>query len=250
LGKQCLRFGVHRARLPLDDAFWAAARAGSLTSLTLDRVDLWQDVTFGHSLVEALTGHPTLRSLYLGGNTVAPAYHDVVGEVLADLVAANAPSLVNLDVSGCSLGDAALLPLFRALEKNTHLRVLWVLEGNSVSAEAELLLAHRFSHRVPHMVPHRAASSNLVLYGQVRLVGTRVLEQGLRVAWLACWPARQCFPVQPAARVGQARRRARGKASGGHVQRGAAGTRTVGTKGGRAPAQWGSAGARFSQAPG
>jgi hypothetical protein len=43
---------------------------------------------------------------------------------LAELVAANAPSLVDLDVSNCRLGDVGLGLLFDALPHNTHLHTL------------------------------------------------------------------------------------------------------------------------------
>jgi hypothetical protein len=65
--------------------------------------------------------------------------------VLGALVAANAPSLAELEVSHWNGGDALLHPLFAALPHNTHLRALNVA-GNFFSdtfAHDELLPAVR-----------------------------------------------------------------------------------------------------------
>jgi hypothetical protein len=105
----------------LDDTFVAllcdALRASStLTSLSL--TELSNEPNAAAALLGALTGHRSLQTLHVR------AFFADAGAALAELVAANAPSLVDLDVSNCRLGDVGLGPLFDALPHNTHLRTL------------------------------------------------------------------------------------------------------------------------------
>jgi hypothetical protein len=109
----------------------AALRANStLTCLRLAKCGLSLDDDDGAAtaLMGALAGHASLRTLRVtsdGGN-------QPVAHALAPLVAANAPALVELDVSHNDLGDAAMRPLLVALSHNTHLRVLHC-KGNALS---------------------------------------------------------------------------------------------------------------------
>jgi hypothetical protein len=130
--------GVHRQRWL--DAPAATLLAGALRDNTsLTELSLTAFAAFvpaaATALLGALTGHPSLRVLRLSGTgggyalrggdgtmEAAAAHSD--GSALGALVAANAPALRELDLSHCSLNDAALGPLFDALSHNTHLRSL------------------------------------------------------------------------------------------------------------------------------
>jgi hypothetical protein len=102
-----------------------ALRASStLTSLSLP--GLYREPAAAAALLGALTGHRSLQTL------LVYAHFADAGAALAALVSADAPSLVDLDVSHCRLGDVGLGSLFDALPHNTHLRTLncW---GNDMS---------------------------------------------------------------------------------------------------------------------
>jgi hypothetical protein len=109
------------AALALGNALRAS---GTLTTLALRSVHLLREPAVATALLGALTGHPSLRSLIISNNVVRAAGVEEAGAVIAALVAANAPALHELDVSGCELGDEGLRPLFGALPANTHLRTL------------------------------------------------------------------------------------------------------------------------------
>jgi hypothetical protein len=102
-----------------------ALRANStLTSFALHRC-LWRDADAAAVLLGALTGHASLRTLNLGNNDVlAAGPRAVAGAALGALVAANAPALLELNVSQSTLGDTGLRPLLEALPHNTHLCTL------------------------------------------------------------------------------------------------------------------------------
>jgi hypothetical protein len=103
----------------------AALRANStLTSLTLEHAGVLQDVAAGAELLGGLTGHASLRELYIRDNIAPLADQAAVGAALGTLVVANAPALTVLDVSDCALGDDGLRALLEALPQNTHLRRL------------------------------------------------------------------------------------------------------------------------------
>lgn len=104
----------------------------SLTSLTLDWTGVSVSggnmgtciVTTGPLLLRALAAHPRLRVLVLRKNLVdrhAPIPFFVA---VAELIAANAPALQELSLSGFALWESTLRPLLEALPRNTHLRVL------------------------------------------------------------------------------------------------------------------------------
>jgi hypothetical protein len=116
-----LRVNDHEVRWQDDPALSVlcdASRASStLTSLFL--LCLYCEPTAAAALLGALTGHRSLHTLRLRGTRLLGA-----AAALGELVAANAPSLVDLDVSCCRLHDMGLGPLFDALPHNTHLRTL------------------------------------------------------------------------------------------------------------------------------
>ena len=82
----------------------------------------WRDVWCIPVLMDALTGHGTLRTLCFRGSHTNQPYS--VGSALGALVAANAPALTELDVSNLLFDDVTTRPLLDALAVNTHLRVL------------------------------------------------------------------------------------------------------------------------------
>jgi Ran GTPase-activating protein (RanGAP) involved in mRNA processing and transport len=98
----------------------------SLTSLSLEYSNFGRNAAAAVVLLTALTGHPRLRNIDLSGNRVPRVLRWAAAAcaALGALVAANAPSLQQLDVSYNALGDAGLGPLVEALRHNTHLRVL------------------------------------------------------------------------------------------------------------------------------
>ncbi len=101
----------------------------TLTTLSLSRgVELWHSPTPAAALpfIQALTGHPSLQTLELNafvsyGNN---ARQEMAGAALGALLAANAPALTELNISGVELWNAGHTPLFNGLAKNTHLRTL------------------------------------------------------------------------------------------------------------------------------
>jgi hypothetical protein len=114
----------------------AALRANNtLTSLKLDAARVYDDATVAAELLGALTGHPSVRVLHLRSRVTAAA-HQAAADALGVLVAANAPSLTELDVGSCRLHDVGLRPLFEALSHNTHLRRLNCFHNNLSEAFA------------------------------------------------------------------------------------------------------------------
>jgi hypothetical protein len=95
----------------------------TLTSLTLCHCSLFHDAAVAATLLGALTAHPSLRKLNISYNYLSRS-HAEVGALLGALVAANAPALRELNVSGCLLGAYGLGPLVDALPANTHLHTL------------------------------------------------------------------------------------------------------------------------------
>jgi hypothetical protein len=106
----------------------AALRANAtLTALSLRVVGVFSefsDPAVATELLGALTGHASLRSLDLEHDRVFDAHRAAAGALFGALVAANAPSLTQLNVAYCDLGDDGLSPLFDALRVNSHLRTL------------------------------------------------------------------------------------------------------------------------------
>jgi hypothetical protein len=78
----------------------AALRANStLTTLTLYDAGVFSGVAAAAELLGALNGHASLRVLNLSSNIVDAAQHAAAGASLGALVAANVPSLTQLNVS-------------------------------------------------------------------------------------------------------------------------------------------------------
>ena len=131
---------VDQALLTPSAEFCAAVAAAPLSRLRFWMSELFVDLDAGLSLVNAVTGHPTLCHLCLACNPVAPAGRHAVGAALGLLVAADSP-LITLDVSTCELGDDGLLPLIDALPHNTHLRRLDCEQSDFTQLSAARLLA-------------------------------------------------------------------------------------------------------------
>jgi hypothetical protein len=103
----------------------ALRRSDVLQSLTLSQVRLWDHTAAATTVLSSLVAHPSLRELDLSMNMMLDPQHAAcVGAALFALVAANAPTLTQLDMSNCHLGDVGLRPLFDALPRNTHLHTL------------------------------------------------------------------------------------------------------------------------------
>ncbi len=119
------------AALALGNALRASI---TITAVSLWNVGLCSEPAAATALLGALTGHASLRSLNISYNQDQenPAGLLVVGAALGALVAANAPSLTELDITFCNLEDTGLGPLFDALPANTHLRTL-TCEDNLLS---------------------------------------------------------------------------------------------------------------------
>jgi hypothetical protein len=135
-----------------------ALRANStLTSLKLQFCGFWQDAAVATLVLDALTAHRSLRTLDLNANTIeagdqAPA----LGAALGALVAANAPALHKLQLSGIARHEAGLLalgPLVDALPLNTHLRTLNLDYNNWTNdfARDRLLPAVRANTSLQHL---------------------------------------------------------------------------------------------------
>jgi hypothetical protein len=120
-----LRIGNRNQQLldaPAAAVLSAALRANNatLTSLSFSRVNFWHDPDGAATLLDALAGHRTLRSLKLSGNAVRVADQAAVGSALGALIIAALTELLALD----DLGEAGLRPLLAALPSSTRLRTL------------------------------------------------------------------------------------------------------------------------------
>jgi hypothetical protein len=105
-----------------------ALRANTtLTSLTFNFINLFDEPASAAALLGALAGHPSLHKLDVSDNNafiLAPPILADAGAALAALVAANAPALQELHLRRCWLAVAGLGTLVDALAHNTHLRRL------------------------------------------------------------------------------------------------------------------------------
>jgi hypothetical protein len=121
-----LYIGALNAPFPDEPAAAVLAAAlcanSTLTSLTLFSCRLFDDGAAAATLLSALTAHPSLRKLDLSCN-ICRGQTDV-GVALGALIAANAPTLCEVNISSCALIDAVMGPLLGALPSNTHLRKL------------------------------------------------------------------------------------------------------------------------------
>jgi hypothetical protein len=135
----------------------AALRANAtLTALKLCDAGVFGDAAAAAALLGALSGHAHLRLLWLERTRVAAAGQAAAGAALGALVAADAPALTELNVSGCALGEDGLRALVAALPRNTHLRTLHCY-GNGMSdafARGVLLPAVRANTSLRRVVTH------------------------------------------------------------------------------------------------
>ena len=119
--------------LEAEPSLTAALRSNTaLSSIDLKATGIFSDATAAEALIRSLTAHPTMSDLCLSKNPVAGADRTRIGASLGALVAANAPPLTRLDLSGCNLCDECLGPLVDALKVNTNLGVL-ICSGNTMS---------------------------------------------------------------------------------------------------------------------
>jgi len=114
-------------------AFCTALRTSRLELLMLQDVCLWESLEDGLAVLAACTGHSTLRELVLNRNNQNAPAPAAVGGALAALVASDSV-LESLDVSTCSLDDAAMRLIFAAVAGSTRLREL-DCSWNDVTAE-------------------------------------------------------------------------------------------------------------------
>ena len=135
-----------------------AVRASrTLQELTLHNVRLWDDVEAALVLLDALTGHVSLRKLDCSFNSVDPTAAAIIDAALGALVEANAPAFEELHVTGCGLRVTNLGPMVDALLRNTHLHTL-AMEGNGMSddfAAQRLLPAVRANSSLRRLVIER-----------------------------------------------------------------------------------------------
>jgi hypothetical protein len=136
---------ITRAQAELFDgaavpAFCAAVRASRLLELELCGVSAWSLQQESSAVLQALTGHATLRALSLHMNAMddQPIVRLVLGGLMAALLSAES-ALVALDVSACALGDEGIAALAGGLAANTQLQSL-KCEDNGATAAAVLLL--------------------------------------------------------------------------------------------------------------
>jgi hypothetical protein len=116
--------GMHLLDAPGADLLGNALRANStLTSLEFVECDLWREPAAATTLLRALHGHASLRCIDLAWNGMLDE-QTTAGAELAALVAADAPALAELKITGWGLCARGLRPLFEALAANTHLRTL------------------------------------------------------------------------------------------------------------------------------
>jgi Ran GTPase-activating protein (RanGAP) involved in mRNA processing and transport len=112
----------------------------SLTAFSLTNAGLWRDAAAGAALVGSLSGHPSLRALYLSWNDVPVEGAAAAGAALAALLLANAPALQTLDIGRSRLGDEGMRPVVEALRHNTHLTKLACNQNNMSEAFARDVL--------------------------------------------------------------------------------------------------------------
>jgi hypothetical protein len=110
-----------------------ALRASTtLCELQLSYIDAWSIPAAGTALLGALTGHASLQRLDFSGNLLATDAPSMAAAAAALGAPVAADTLVFLDLTFSSLGDAALRPLFDALPGVTRLRTLRCFDGGFV----------------------------------------------------------------------------------------------------------------------
>jgi hypothetical protein len=140
LGGGALRsLGILNDERPLLDAAAATLLGDALrASLTLnvfllELSSLWRDPAAAVTVLGAVTAHCSLREVSFFDDPIGDA-QDAAGAALGALVAADAPTLLFLDIRGCGLQEAALGPLVDALPCNTHLHMLQLGEVTASAA--------------------------------------------------------------------------------------------------------------------
>jgi hypothetical protein len=112
----------------------------SYTVLKLVNIRLWEHPAAAEALIAALLAHPGLHTLHLPVNRVARHEQARAGAALAVLLAADAPALLELDISHCDLGDDGMRPLCAALARNKHVRTLRCEDNGLTAAFAREVL--------------------------------------------------------------------------------------------------------------
>jgi hypothetical protein len=144
----------------------------SLRELALHEFELWRIPAAGTAVLAALTGHPSLRELDIGGNKPYDEEQTAAAAVaLGALVAAD--TLVFLDLTFSSLGDAALGPLFDALPAVTRLHRL---ECFDLASEADLVSDAFMRHRALPALRANASLRELAL-GDSKRASMREAEE-------------------------------------------------------------------------
>lgn len=119
---------VHERRLldaPSAAVLGAALRGNhSLQHISLGDMGAWHLV--GAEFANAIVGHPSLPSLGVFANKYdyAGASRTAAGAFIGEVVSANAPALLEMNLIDNELGDDGLAPLCAALCSNTHLQSL------------------------------------------------------------------------------------------------------------------------------
>jgi hypothetical protein len=130
---------------PAAEVLGDALRANrTLNSLALVHAALWRDPAVAVTLLGSATAHRSLRYLDLTNNPVGDA-QGAAGAALGALVAADARTLMILNLRDGGLQEAALGPLFDALQSNTHLETLLLgtVTASAAFARERLLPAVR-----------------------------------------------------------------------------------------------------------
>jgi hypothetical protein len=132
---------------PLFDATGAALVADALrvnttlTELHMVCKDLCRDMRAAVAVLGALVGHVSLRKFTVAGDNPTEENSSTFGDALAAIIAADAPVLRVLNLSGNLLLDAGLAPIMEALTHNHHLCELDVSDNEvSEAFERERLL--------------------------------------------------------------------------------------------------------------
>jgi hypothetical protein len=104
--------------------FCTALRGARLSFLELSNGNLFASAAGGQAVLQAMTGHSTLRVLNVGGNELtSPDAKLAAGAALGSLISAESV-LETLICWSLGLGDDALRPLFAAVTQITRLRKL------------------------------------------------------------------------------------------------------------------------------
>ena len=104
-------------------AFCSALKACSLKEISLKRIGLFDSLSDGLSVLDALAGHHSIARVDLYFNSVALPFRVAVGEALGRIVVAES-ALESLALDFCALGDEGARPFFDAVAKSATLSYL------------------------------------------------------------------------------------------------------------------------------